>query len=135
MTTDEVIIAGLVRERGPNAACAYAYQTLRVYRQAVLNPQHFASTSQYRKAFIISYLFYKHYLRTHIIPPATDDARSTVQCSQVRQTAKAVASTIIDECEKMIDMELDGTFPASDPPSWTMGGSVVSKRHRQRIGV
>jgi len=25
------------------------------------------------------------------------------------------------ECERLLDDALDGTFPASDPPSWTMG--------------
>jgi hypothetical protein len=30
--------------------------------------------------------------------------------------------------ERLLDEELDDTFPASDPPSWTMGGSVVSTR-------
>jgi len=132
MTTDEVIIAGLVRVRGQDAARAYAYQTLRAYRQAVLNPQHFASTPQYRKAFIMSYLFYKHYLHTYMTPPATADTRSIVHGLQATHAA---VSQVIDECEKMIDMELDGAFPASDPPSWTMGGSVVSKRRRQRIEV
>jgi len=62
LTTDEVIITRLERERGLDAARAYAQQTLRVYRKALLNPKHYASTPQYRKAFIISYLFYKHYL-------------------------------------------------------------------------
>lgn len=31
-----------------------------------------------------------------------------------------------EECERLLDRELTGTFPASDPPSWTMGGSHVS---------
>ncbi|HEY9111335.1 MAG TPA: hypothetical protein VIM92_06145 [Rhodanobacteraceae bacterium] len=31
-----------------------------------------------------------------------------------------------DECERLLDKELTDTFPASDPPSWTLGGSVVS---------
>jgi hypothetical protein len=31
-----------------------------------------------------------------------------------------------DECERLLDDELIDTFPASDPPSWTMGGSLVS---------
>lgn len=34
--------------------------------------------------------------------------------------------TPAEERERLLDEELDDTFPASDPPSWTMGGSVVS---------
>ena len=34
--------------------------------------------------------------------------------------------TVAEERERLMDEELDDTFPASDPPSWTMGGSVVS---------
>lgn len=33
--------------------------------------------------------------------------------------------TAAEECERLVDEELDDTFPASDSPSWTMGGSVV----------
>ena len=32
--------------------------------------------------------------------------------------------------ERLLDDALDDTFPASDPPSWTLGGSHVSRlRH------
>lgn len=31
------------------------------------------------------------------------------------------------ECERLLDGELEDTFPASDPPSWTLGGSHVSR--------
>lgn len=34
-----------------------------------------------------------------------------------------------EECERLLDKELIDTFPASDPPSWTMGGSLVSRLH------
>lgn len=40
--------------------------------------------------------------------------------------ARAARETPAEECERLMDEELDDTFPASDPPSWTMGGSVVS---------
>ncbi|HEX5489382.1 MAG TPA: hypothetical protein VFX04_09605 [Rhodanobacteraceae bacterium] len=36
--------------------------------------------------------------------------------------------TSAEERERLLDEELTDTFPASDPPSWTMGGSVVSTR-------
>src|SRR5690242_2043515 len=34
-----------------------------------------------------------------------------------------------EECERLLDKELIDTFPAGDPPSWTMGGSLVSHLH------
>lgn len=55
----------------------------------------------------------------HRVGPPTDRAG----------TPKARRNTV-EECERLLDDELDDTFPASDPPSWTMGGSVVSSlRH------
>ncbi|HJP99301.1 MAG TPA: hypothetical protein VJ862_12115 [Rhodanobacteraceae bacterium] len=43
-----------------------------------------------------------------------------------RNGAQAAGIPAVDERERLLDEELDDTFPASDPPSWTMGGSVVS---------
>jgi len=44
--------------------------------------------------------------------------------------ARAARETSAEQRERLLDEELDDTFPASDPPSWTMGGSVVSSlRH------
>jgi hypothetical protein len=43
---------------------------------------------------------------------------------------RAGTQNAVEERERLLDEELDDTFPASDPPSWTMGGSVVSSlRH------
>ncbi len=80
----------------------------------------------------MSYLFYKHYLHTHVMPPAKGVTQSAVH--RLR-TTKDIANEITEECERMIDAELDGTFPASDTPSWTMAGSVVSNHYRSRIGA
>jgi len=38
---------------------------------------------------------------------------------------RPVRETPTEERERLLDEELDDTFPASDPPSWTMGGSIV----------
>lgn len=118
MNVDKTIIDGIVARSGRTAARHYARQTLRIYRRAVLNPAHFASTTQYRRAFIVSYLFYKHYLQTHIAPHTAAGVSS--QPSESPAT-KDPAGQHIAECERRIDAELDGTFPASDPPSWTLG--------------
>src|SRR5574337_1484473 len=112
MSTDADIIRGLIERRGPEAAHQYAQQTLRVYRRAVLNPRHFASTPQYRRAFIMSYLFYKHYLSSPARP-----GRSGGGTNRARPTAPAstpAPKPSIAECERMIDEQLAGSFPASD---------------------
>jgi hypothetical protein len=54
--------------------------------------------------------------------------------AEPRQTARAKNprrnEMSAEECERLLDKELDDTFPASDPPSWTMGGSLVGmSRH------
>jgi hypothetical protein len=51
-----------IEERvGLSAALEFAKRTLWIYRKAVLNPKHFASTPHYRRSFIESYLFLKRY--------------------------------------------------------------------------
>ena len=52
-------------------------------------------------------------------PEAAQKASRAAKCDASRK-----------ERERLLDDELDDTFPASDPPSWTMGGSHVSRlRH------
>ena len=49
-----------------SAASAFAKRTLSIYRKAVLNPKHFASTPYYRRSFIESYLLLKRYALSKI---------------------------------------------------------------------
>lgn len=58
-------------------------------------------------------------------------AAAAVVWSSLRRcgTAELRRESPRDECERLVDNELDDTFPASDPPSWTMGGSHVSTLH------
>lgn len=44
--------------------------------------------------------------------------------------AEVARNLTTEERERLLDEVLEGTFPASDPPSWTMGAAVVSRpRH------
>lgn len=122
MNTDSAIVTYLVEHRGRDAALTYARQTSQVYRKAVLNRQHFASTAQYRRAFIMSYLFYKHYLSQADKQPANF---GTSPKKTGKRVTTAARKEKVRDYETMIDEELAGTFPASDPPSWTLGGSIL----------
>lgn len=51
----------LVRRDGVDEARRWARRTAAIYRSAVLNPQHFAHTGEYRRQFIESYRELKHF--------------------------------------------------------------------------
>lgn len=55
----------------------------------------------------------------------TSGERRRIPPQAERDLAQAAGQPSIEERERLLDEELDDTFPASDPPSWTMGGSVV----------
>lgn len=58
----------LARE-GPEGARAWARRTEALYRNAVLNPNHYAHTSEYRRRFIESYLQFKRFALCGTAPP------------------------------------------------------------------
>ena len=52
-----------LRQRdGMASARAWIEGTLKIYRQAVLNPHHHAHTPEYRREFIQAYCAFKHWL-------------------------------------------------------------------------
>lgn len=54
----------LVARDGVDAAKAWARRTMRIYRKAVMHREpkpHFASTGEYRRRFIESYLEFKRF--------------------------------------------------------------------------
>jgi hypothetical protein len=53
----------LVQRDGVEAAVAWVDHTIRIYRRAVLDKRHFASTSEYRRKFIKAYCEFKRWLR------------------------------------------------------------------------
>jgi hypothetical protein len=62
-------IAFLVERDGMAAAAEWVWRTLRIYRSSVLNHTHYASTNEYRRGFIESYLGFKHWLMQQKLPP------------------------------------------------------------------
>lgn len=73
----------------------------------------------------MSYLFYKHYLQTQAVPPdlGGGSGQATPKSAKPRTHEE-----FIHNRERCIDDELAASMPASDPPSWTLGGSTISKR-------
>lgn len=61
-------IAFLVERDGVAAATEWVWRTLRIYRSSVLNNAHYASTNEYRRSFIASYLGFKHWLAQQQLP-------------------------------------------------------------------
>ena len=59
-------IAFLMARDGELAARQWVARTLVIYRRAVLVPAHFASTPEYRRKFILSYLSFRRWLSGHV---------------------------------------------------------------------
>lgn len=53
----------LVARDGEEAARAWVRRTLAIYRRAVLDPGHFASTGDYRRKFLVSCAAFRRWLR------------------------------------------------------------------------
>lgn len=77
----------------------------------------------------MSYLFYKHYLQSHIVP---SDARGAPGHAAHERGNQPSSKQFIEDRERCIDEELSASMPASDPPSWTLGGSAISKRRHNK---
>ncbi|WP_231480578.1 hypothetical protein [Thiomonas sp. FB-Cd] len=59
-------IAFLMARDGELAARQWVARTLAIYRRAVLVPAHFASTPEYRRKFILSYLSFRRWLSGNV---------------------------------------------------------------------
>jgi len=64
---EEKRIGLLLARDGEQATREWVKRTLAVYRRAVLDPKHFASTGEYRRRFLASCADYRRWLREH--PP------------------------------------------------------------------
>ena len=61
-------IAFLVKRDGEAVALAWVKRTLAIYRRAVLNPGHFASSPAYRRMFLASCADFRRWLSTRALP-------------------------------------------------------------------
>ncbi len=59
---DAARVAFLMTRDGELATRQWVVRTLAIYRRAVLNHGHFASTPEYRRKFILSYLSFRRWL-------------------------------------------------------------------------
>lgn len=57
-------IARLVKRDGDDAARQWARRTAAIYRQSVLNRQHFAHLADHRRRFVRAYLEFKDFARS-----------------------------------------------------------------------
>ena len=58
-------IAFLLARDGDASTLAWVRRTLGIYRRAVLDPQHFASTPEYRRRFLASCADFRRWLAAH----------------------------------------------------------------------
>jgi hypothetical protein len=70
---EEHRIRFLLQRDGLPATIAWVRRTLRIYRIAVLDKSHYASSSVFRKGFIESYCDFKRWLREAHAYGASDD--------------------------------------------------------------
>jgi hypothetical protein len=61
-------IAFLVARDGEAAAAAWVRRTLLIYRRAVLDPTHFASTPDYQRLFLASCADFRRWLAKRVLP-------------------------------------------------------------------
>lgn len=61
-------IAFLVDRDGIASATEWVCRTIGIYRTSVLNRTHFASSREYRRSFIESYLSFKRWLALNEVP-------------------------------------------------------------------
>lgn len=60
--SEQARIDFLVRRDGAAAAVEWTRRTMGIYRRAVLDKRHFASTGEYRRLFVESYCEFKRWL-------------------------------------------------------------------------
>lgn len=60
--SEEHRIAFLLARDGPEQTIDWVRRTMRIYRRAVLEGSHFASTDDWRRKFIMSYCEFKRWL-------------------------------------------------------------------------
>ena len=63
MSEEHGRIEFLVQRDGVKAAVVWVDRTMRIYRRAVRDKRHFASTNEYRRKFIKAYCEFKRWLR------------------------------------------------------------------------